>query len=92
MSLPKDFDIQFFCKGIDILFHSDHHQIMLTTLSFLYECAEVFDGQNRSILFVDLLLHKYFYHLFLHWDYSVRNGFQQLLVFKVLFYSSLFYC
>ena len=84
VKLPKEFDIQFFTKGIDVLFHSDHHQVTLSTISLLYECADVFDHSNRSILFADLIIHKYFYHLFLHWDFGVRNAYQQLIIFKLI--------
>lgn len=80
--LPKDFDHKYFVKALDIIFQTDHHQLMTRALSMLYSILEVFTGDARVSIVIDLLLHKYFFRLFLHWDSSVRNCYHQLLLFK----------
>lgn len=80
--LSKDFDYKFFIKALDIMFQTDHHQLMTRAISMLYSILEVFTGDARVSIVIDLLLHKYFFRLFLHWDASVRNCYHQLLLFK----------
>lgn len=81
--LPATFDVVFFCSGIDVLLKSDHHQIVLRVISHLYSFTEIFEGTLRAHLF-DLLLSKFFYILFMHWDPGVRNAYHQLLIFKMV--------
>jgi len=83
MVLPPNFDYSFFCRGIDIMFQSEHHQVMHRALKIIYSFAEIFVGEARKALFIDLLLTKYFYQLFLHWDPNIRNAYHQLIAFKV---------
>ncbi len=52
-------------------------------LSLLYNYAEVFEGEARKAVFCELLIKKYFFTLFLHWDDGTRNSFQQIIVFRV---------
>ena len=82
-ALPRQFDCNFFCRAIDIMIGCDHHQVVQKALRMLYSFSDVFVSEARRALFIDLVLHKHFYSLFLHWDPAIRNSFQQLLVFKV---------
>eukprot|EP01133_Synstelium_polycarpum_P006559 gene6559-7604_t len=66
--LPDTFDINFFCEGIDNIIAADHHQVVIRALNLIYNTSDMFQGHIRAILYGELLLHKYFYQLFLHWD------------------------
>lgn len=58
-------------------------QVLSRILTMLYAYSDLFVGDARRRLFGDFLLKKHFFRLFLHWDYNVRNIFQQLIIFKV---------
>jgi len=83
-ALSPSFDVDFFCKGLDILFSTEHHQVILRVLQVIYTYAELFTGNSRQVLFGDFILDKHFFKLFLHWDPGVRNAFQQTLIFKMV--------
>jgi len=82
--LTERFDIKFFSKAVEMIFHTDHHQLMTRVLGMLYVAMDCFVGEARKTLIIDVLLHKYFFRLFLHWDSVVRNCYQQLLLFKAM--------
>jgi len=84
MALPAAFDAEFFCKGLEIIIQTDHHQLLQKVLSLLYNYAEVFEGEARKAVFCELLIKKYFFTLFLHWDDGTRNSFQQIIVFRTI--------
>jgi hypothetical protein len=85
--LPVEFDVAYFCSGLEMLLLLDHHQLSARVVSFLYNYAHIFAGDNRIVVICDFLLNKFFYKLFLNWDDVVRNYFQQFIIFKVCFYS-----
>ena len=80
--LPPQFEATYFAKAIDIILQTDHHQLLARLLSMLYSIFEIFTGEARVIITIDVLLHKYFFPLFLHWDQTVRTYYHQLLLFK----------
>ncbi|GAM23779.1 hypothetical protein SAMD00019534_069540 [Acytostelium subglobosum LB1] len=82
--LPDTFDIHFFCEGIDNIIAADHHQVVIRALNLIYNTSDSFQGPNRMALYCDLLLHKYFYTLFLHWDQPVRNAYHHLLLYRMV--------
>jgi len=82
--LPHDFDSEFFCRAVSILFGSEHHVVVLRVLTMIYNYADIFTGESRRSLLLDLLIKKYFFQLFLHWESTVRNTYQQILAFKML--------
>ncbi|KAF2075040.1 hypothetical protein CYY_003650 [Polysphondylium violaceum] len=82
--LSDSFDINFFCEGIEGIIKSDHHQLLIRAFQMLYNSSESFQGAFRKKLFGDLLLTKYFYQLFLHWDQPVRNAYHHLLLYKMV--------
>jgi len=84
MTLSKQFDTKFFCRALDIIFQTDHHQMMTRALGLVYVAVDAFVEEARRELVIDLLLHKYFFRLFLHWDSAVRNCYHQFLLFKAI--------
>jgi len=80
--LPANFDCSYFASCLQILFNFDHHQIVNRVISVLYNNSDAFSGTARKGLFLDFLVKKNFFNLFLHWDDNIRNAFHQLLVFK----------
>eukprot|EP01120_Amphizonella_sp_Union-15-10_P011206 TRINITY_DN4696_c0_g1_i1.p1 TRINITY_DN4696_c0_g1~~TRINITY_DN4696_c0_g1_i1.p1 ORF type:complete len:655 (-),score=117.07 TRINITY_DN4696_c0_g1_i1:48-2012(-) len=83
-SLPQTFDAQYYCSALEVVFETDHHQLIARFLQHLYSFAHIFSGESRRIIFGEFLLKKFFFTLFLHWDEVVRNYFQQFLVFKMV--------
>jgi hypothetical protein len=81
--LPPQFDCEYFSTAFDVILEAEHHQIISRILTLFYTYSDLFLGDVRRRLFGDFLLKKHFFRLFLHWDYNVRNIFQQLLIFKV---------
>ncbi|GAM25708.1 hypothetical protein SAMD00019534_088830 [Acytostelium subglobosum LB1] len=82
--LPNSFDIDFFCKGIDSIISADHHQLIIRSLNMVYNVSDSFQGRNRRALFSDLLFHKCFNQLFLHWDQPVRNAYHHILLYRMV--------
>ncbi len=81
--LPDEFDYDVFWPYFSILLDSDSFQVLLKTISLLYNNFHLFKGKVRSRLVNDLL-QKYFFRLFLHWSSEVRVYFQHLVVYKIL--------
>ncbi|KAH3762410.1 hypothetical protein Pelo_5710 [Pelomyxa schiedti] len=81
--LSKSWNYSFFCEGIEKIFETDHFFLIPQSLKLIYDYGDLFLDHSRLQLFGDLLLHKYFFTLFLHWDLRVRDAFHQVLAFKV---------
>lgn len=71
--LPTCFDFELFGQGIVSLLSSSHFQVVLKTLSFLYNHEIIFHGPLRVQLVENILLRKNFNRLFMHWMYEVRR-------------------
>ena len=82
-TLPSTFDYDSFWKWTSVLLSSDSFQIVLKTLSFLYNALRLFHGEHRLRLVGDLL-QEFFFPLFLHWSSDVRDFFHNLLVYKLV--------
>jgi len=82
--LGDPFDVDFFCRGLEMIIQFDHHIALAKLLQMLYNYSDLFVGRNRLVIFGDLILDKYFFNLFLHWDDNVRMMFIQLFIFKML--------
>ena len=84
LKLPDNYDYEYFCFAIDMMLETDHHMLVHKTLSFLYTNATVFNNATRQHLFLEVLLKKHFFNLFLHWESTIRNTFHQIIIFKML--------
>jgi len=82
--LGDPFDVEYFCRGVEMILQFDHHVALAKLIQMLYSYSDLFVGRNRLYIFGNLLLDKHFFDLFLHWDDNVRMMFIQLLVFKML--------
>eukprot|EP00823_Brevimastigomonas_motovehiculus_P008545 TRINITY_DN784_c5_g3_i1.p1 TRINITY_DN784_c5_g3~~TRINITY_DN784_c5_g3_i1.p1 ORF type:complete len:1211 (+),score=380.70 TRINITY_DN784_c5_g3_i1:67-3699(+) len=80
--LPDTFCFPFFFNAIAILLKSEHYQILLKSLTFLYTHFGHFFGEQR-LEFARCLLFDNFYRLFLHWCPEVRKLFHYILIFKL---------
>ena len=83
-TVPDSFDIDFFLLGLERIIETDHHQVLMVLLTFLYKQADLFEHTARRQLFGNFVLRKHFYELFLHWDTAVRTTFLQLLLFRLV--------
>lgn len=80
--LPPSFDFRFLCAALRILLASEHTQVVLTTLEFLYNCWDCFPERHADKLRFELL--QSFVRLFLHWHREVRHFFQTLIAFRAM--------
>ncbi|CAH0482447.1 unnamed protein product [Peronospora belbahrii] len=80
--LPPSFDFRFLCAALRILLESEHTQVVLTTLEFLYNCWDCFPERHADKLRFELL--RSFFRLFLHWHREVRNFFHTLIAFRAM--------
>ncbi len=80
--LPDSFEYESFWQWLSVLLKSASFQVLLKTLSFLYNAFNLFHGEHRLRLVGDIL-QEFFWDLFLHWSSDVRDFFHHLLVFKL---------
>ncbi|TDH71359.1 hypothetical protein CCR75_002001 [Bremia lactucae] len=80
--LPPSFDFRFLCSALRILLDSEHTQVVLTTLEFLYNCWDCFPERHADKLRFELL--RSFIRLFLHWHSEVRSFFQTLIALRAM--------
>uniref|UniRef100_K3WDH5 Uncharacterized protein n=1 Tax=Globisporangium ultimum (strain ATCC 200006 / CBS 805.95 / DAOM BR144) TaxID=431595 RepID=K3WDH5_GLOUD len=80
--LPPSFDFRFLCSALRILLESEHTQVVLTTLEFLYNCWDCFPERHADKLRYELL--RSFTRLFLHWHREVRHFFHTLIAFRAM--------
>ncbi|CAK4085914.1 unnamed protein product [Aphanomyces euteiches] len=85
--LPLSFDVAYYLEALRKALTSSHFQIILKVLAFLYATADLLESKRRQKLLSGVVLHEYFFELFLHWNEEVRRMFCHLLVYK-LFCSS----
>lgn len=81
--LPPQFDIELFLGVISMLLTSEHFQVVLKTLAFIYNHESYFHGHLRVKLFEGLLLRTHFNRLFMHWMYEVRRFYHNIVVYKM---------
>jgi molybdopterin converting factor small subunit len=80
--LPPSFDFRFLCAALRILLGSEHTQVVLTTIEFLYNCWDCFPERHADKLRFELL--QSFVRLFLHWHREVRHFYQTLIAFRAM--------
>lgn len=80
--LPPSFDFRFLCAALRILLASEHTQVVLTTLEFLYNCWDCFPERHADKLRFELV--QSFPRLFLHWHREVRHFFHTLIAFRAM--------
>ncbi|OQS01582.1 hypothetical protein ACHHYP_00594 [Achlya hypogyna] len=82
--LPPTFDFRFLCSALHILLESEHTQILLTTLEFLYNTWDCFPERHADKLRAELAAPATFFKLFLHWHSEVRHFFHTLIAFRAM--------
>ncbi|TMW65778.1 hypothetical protein Poli38472_008420 [Pythium oligandrum] len=80
--LPPSFDFRFLCAALRILLASEHTQVVLTTIEFLYNCWDCFPERHADKLRFELL--QSFTRLFLHWHREVRHFYHILIAFRAM--------
>jgi hypothetical protein len=80
--LPPGFRGQTFATGVRFMLSSENCEILSSTLLFLYNRMDYFEGELRqSILKALVQRHMVF---FLHWNADVRTKYHHLLVYRVV--------
>jgi len=80
--LPGNMCFDTLFDALNILLQSNHFQVLLKTLTFIYMHVGRVYGALRAKL-CGLLLEKHFSALFLHWNPEVRLMFHRILVFRL---------
>jgi len=80
--LPASFCFDFFIRSLVVLLQSEHYQVLLKALTFIYTHTGRLYGDPR-IKFLNDLLFANFYRLFLHWCPEVRKLFHYSLIYKL---------
>ncbi|ETW02352.1 hypothetical protein H310_05887 [Aphanomyces invadans] len=82
--LPPTFDFRFLTSALQILLESEHTQILLTTLEFLYNTWDCFPERHADKLRYELAQPDTFMKLFLHWHSEVRHFFHTLIAYRAM--------
>ncbi|EDR22799.1 hypothetical protein EDI_269370 [Entamoeba dispar SAW760] len=81
----SDFILDSFMGALDKIFETDHFQLITSTIIMLFNSSYYFIGEPRIKLFVEFLTKKWFFTLFTHWNYYVRQAFHHFILYKFLF-------
>ena len=81
--LPDNFNVNFFFHALCICLMSEHFDVCFNSLSLIYDHEHLFTKKRKEYLFSSLLMDKFFWKFFLHWDSNLRATFQRLLLYKV---------
>ncbi|KAF0684891.1 Aste57867_23135 [Aphanomyces stellatus] len=82
--LPPTFDFRFLTAALQILLDSEHTQILLTTLEFLYNTWDCFPERHADKLRSELAQPEIFMKMFLHWHSEVRHFFHTLVAYRAM--------
>ncbi|RHY35585.1 hypothetical protein DYB25_004602 [Aphanomyces astaci] len=82
--LPPTFDFRFLTSALQILLESEHTQILLTTLEFLYNTWDCFPERHADKLRYELAQPDTFMKMFLHWHSEVRHFFHTLVAYRAM--------
>ena len=77
------FDYEFLLQGVGILCGADHFLVLIRTIRFLFFYLPFFPPHYYGIITHQMLLHRYFFSLFLHWNTAVRQAFHRLVLCKI---------
>ncbi|ELP83622.1 hypothetical protein EIN_417010 [Entamoeba invadens IP1] len=83
--VTDDFCVDDIIKAIDGVVSTDHFQLIIDLMIALFDSSYFFIGNARIKLFVDTFVDKWFYTLFCHWNFYVRQAFQHIVLYKFLF-------
>ena len=82
--LRSTFDFAFFFKGMALIFASEHAQVLLKGIEFLYRHFDLMPEQQATEFRNQILLPGGpYWRLLLHWSPAVRKFFTHLLVFRL---------
>ena len=80
--LRSTFDFGFFFEGMGILFDSDHAQVLLKGIEFLYRHWDLLPETQADEL-RRIILRRHASRLQMHWSPQVRSFFGHLLVLRM---------
>jgi hypothetical protein len=80
--LRSTFDFGFFFEGMCLIFESEHAQVLLKGIEFLYRHWDLLP-EDQAIKLRGLILGDCYWRLLLHWAPAVRKFFAHLAVFRL---------
>ncbi|KNC52166.1 uncharacterized protein AMSG_00992 [Thecamonas trahens ATCC 50062] len=83
-TLYNTFDPSFLIQVLDLLLGVERYSLTAKALAFISDHETVFQGEARIALMGNILLRKYFFHLFLHWSTAVRKLFHAVVIYHVV--------
>lgn len=84
LRLPLDFDNNLFLSLMVIILQYDHVFAIGQSLNFWYMYFNLFSKDFNSKL-LSIILQKFFFKLFLHWNKSIREVFYYFLCYRIVF-------
>jgi hypothetical protein len=84
LRLPLDFDVNLFLSLVVMIFQYDHAYATGQCLNFWYIYFNLFSKEFNSKL-LTIILQKFFFKLFLHWNKSIREIFFYFLSYRIVF-------
>jgi len=83
LPLPSSFDFDYFFGVLETLLSCSHYVVNTEALLMIWNVMVCFSGEQRRRLCETILLGKFFFVFFLHWESSIRSIYQHLLLYKV---------
>ena len=84
LRLPLDFDINLFLSLVILIFQYDHAYAIGQCLNFWYTYFNLF-SKDFNLKLLSVVLQKFFFKLFLHWNKSIREIFFYFLSYRIVF-------
>lgn len=81
MSIPTDFDWNFFISGIEMLLSLDHGTSTAKVIWLLYQILHTLPLKIRNVLLTQILKPENFFGFFFNWSWKVRHSFYYLFYF-----------
>ena len=84
LRLPLDFDNNLFLSLVAVIFQYEHAYAIGQNVNFWYTYFPLFSKDLNSKL-LSIILQKFFFKLFLHWNKSIREVFYYFLCYRIIF-------
>lgn len=81
-SFPYKVDYNLIWKACKLIFENDHYMCICKVLWFVYHNSHLFNIESYYNL-LKLILNDWFFFLFFHWSFQVRNIFYYYLLFII---------
>ncbi|KAL7719594.1 Rab-GAP TBC domain-containing protein [Entamoeba marina] len=82
--LNDSFDMEQIEMLLTCVFNTDHYQLIINALIMLFNTSKCFIGKCRIEMYENFLIERWFFKLFCHWNFYVRQAFQHFVLYRFL--------